>query len=304
MEERDAIKSYDPTRFTATFMPSAALQAMLKGDITKFLVVPVEEMYRHVKRAVPAVRNTSHICLFLTEGSAFLRIGTAAYTIHPGDILFVPAGSVFSFHENDVNKGFICIFHDDLLLGKPGQGEAGSDFEFLRVWGNPLVHLDAQTYSFVLHIFQRLWLTYAAQALGHIDIIRAYLIALLHEVNAFYKPLSNEQQDTSVKIIHRFKALIFSNIRRTHLVADYAALLHISPNHLNKTVKTATGKPPGKWIDEAIILEAKVLLSQSDFPISGVAAAVGITDASYFTRLFRKYEGLTPSLFRKKIEQA
>jgi AraC family transcriptional regulator, transcriptional activator of pobA len=67
-------------------------------------------------------------------------------------------------------------------------------------------------------------------------------------------------------------------------------------------VKTITGKSPTKWIDDTLVLEAKVLLYQTKLTINEVAAEIGIYDQSYFSRLFKKYEGVTPFEFRKKIE--
>ena len=52
-----------------------------------------------------------------------------------------------------------------------------------------------------------------------------------------------------------------------------------------------------------ILAEAKVLLRQTSLSISAVALEIGFTDQSYFTRLFRKYEGVTPSSFREGIEK-
>jgi AraC family transcriptional regulator, transcriptional activator of pobA len=81
-------------------------------------------------------------------------------------------------------------------------------------------------------------------------------------------------------------------------------MLNITPNHLNKLVKTITGKSPTKWIDDTLVLEAKVLLYQTSLTINEVASEIGIYDQSYFSRLFKKYEGITPLEFRKKIEKS
>ena len=297
------IKLYDPHRFIAAFMPSSELNEALHGDIGKFYIIRVEDMYRHVKHAVPASRTTMHICLYITEGEANMKIGSEQYTIQKNQMLLVPAGQVFSFHERDVNKGFICSFHDDILIGKFGKSDLMKDFEFLRIWGNPKISLDQQTSQFALNIFERLLIDYSQNGLNNLDIIQPYLTALLCEINSAYQPLSKSTQIASIGITNKFKELIYKSIKSTNQVADYAAMLNISPNHLNKTVKSITGKSPGKWIDETIVLEAKVLLNQSNFSISEIAAEVGIHDQSYFTRLFRKYEGITPTEFRKMIEK-
>jgi AraC-like DNA-binding protein len=264
----------------------------------------VEEMYRLITQAVPASRSTNHSCLFITSGEASMKIGSESYTIHKNEMLFVPAGQVFSFREGEVNKGFLCTFHTDILTGKYSQQDPLKAFDFLRVWGNPIVRLDQQTGGFVRHVFRRLLFDYSRNGLNNLEIIQPYLITLLCEVKAFYQPLTGSQQTAAVSIINRFKELVFTTVKTRHLVTDYASLLNITPNHLNKTVKQLTGKSPTRWIVEAIVLEAKVLLSQSDLTVSEVAAEVGFEDASYFTRIFRKYEGITPSDFRKMIEKS
>jgi len=114
--------------------------------------------------------------------------------------------------------------------------------------------------------------------------------------------VSASTQTNSVSITNRFRELLVDRIKTSHRVTDYASELNITPNHLNKAVRTITGKSPTKWIDEAIVLESKVLLYQSSLSISAIAAEVGLFDASYFSRLFKKYEGVTPLAFRKMIE--
>ncbi|MBT1689696.1 AraC family transcriptional regulator [Dawidia soli] len=304
MALRDNIQLYNPSAFTARFMPSPALQALLKGDFNKFLIVRVEEMYRHVTRPVPATRATIHTCLFLTEGQATMKIGSERYTIRRHEMLVVPAGQVFSFGEKDVNKGYICCFHNDMLVGKYGKSELLKEFEFLQVWGNPRLTPDNQTARFVLHLFKRLHQEYTDHGLQHLNILQPYLITLLCEVNRIYTPVATHAQTAAVTLANKFRALLFTNVCTMHRVSDYAAALHVSPNHLNKSVKAATEKSPTRWIDEAIVLEAKVLLSQSTLTVAGVALAVGLDDPSYFARLFRKHTGTTPTAFRKMIEKS
>lgn len=304
MARKSKITVYDPPSFLSRFMPSGELMALMKADYGKFLVVKLEDMYKHVTHAVPASRSVTHSCLYLTSGVANMKIGSETYTIHKDEMLFVPAGQVFSFGENDVNKGYLCSFHQDILMGKFASASLLQEFEFLQVWGNPRVRLSKEISRFVLHLFKRILYEYSHNGLNNLDIIQPYFITLLSEVKSAYEPLSTSTQTTAVHSANRFRELVFTHFRTHHLVSDYAALLNISPNHLNKSVKAITGKSPTKWIDETIVLEAKVLLSQTSFSISEIATEVGIGDQSYFTRLFRKYEGITPSEFRRRIKKS
>ncbi|RYE23434.1 MAG: AraC family transcriptional regulator [Sphingobacteriales bacterium] len=300
------IKTYDTKAFTGSFMPGYDLQGMFMNTYTRFLVVPVEEMYKHVHHAIPPSRSITHILIYLTDGEAFMKIGSDTYTISKGEMLIVPAGQVFSFEDYSdsiYNKGFICVFHEDIFVGKLFKSKVIKDFEFLQVWGNPKIEL-GETNEVVSAILSHLSAEFQQQGLGRMDIIQSQFMALLCEINAVYKPLSVSKQTAAVGLSNKFKELLSKHTYTHHMVSDYAMLLNVSPNHLNKTVKSITGKSPTKWIDEALVLEAKVLLYQTDLSISQVANDVGIADQSYFSRLFKKYEGITPVQFRKKIEMS
>ncbi len=150
----------------------------------------------------------------------------------------------------------------------------------------------------------RMYPDYVSQGLKNTEIIQAYLLALLCELQTAYRPLTGSLQKQSVALSNRFQELLFIHISDKHLVSDYAGMLHISPNHLNKVVRQVTGKSPIKWIDETLILQAKVLLYQTTRSINDVASELGLFDASYFSRLFKKHTGMQPLEFRKMIEKS
>lgn len=300
---KTSIKTHSVESFRESyFQPEQRIDALLKVDFGKFFIVKVDELIRLIKLPVPPIRSINHTLIYLTDGEAVMTIGSETYTILKDECLVVPAGQVFSFANVDLNQGYLCNFHNDIIIGKFGKADLLKDFEFLNVWGNPRIRLGEQTSQFVAPLFRRILLDYSENGLTNPAIIQSYLIALLCEINRAYQPMSASSQTNAVTITNRFKELLFSQIRTHHRVSDYAQLLNITPNHLNKSVRAITGKSPTKWIDEAIVLEAKVLLHQSNLSISEVAAEVGVFDASYFSRLFKKYEGVTPLAFRRMIE--
>lgn len=300
---KNKIRTYSTETFRDAYMqPEQKLGAILKSDFGKFFIVKVEKLIRLIKLPVPPIRSTTHTFIYLTDGEAVMTIGSETYKIFKNECLVVPAGQVYSFDNVDENHGYLCNFHNDIIIGKFGKNELLKDFEFLRVWGNPRIHLDKQTSKFVRRLLKRILLDYSANGLTNLDIIQSYFIALLCEVNRVYKPVSASVQTNAVGITNRFRELLVDHIKTRHRVTDYASELNITPNHLNKAVRVITGKSPTKWIDEAIVMEAKVLLYQSSLSISEIAAEVGLFDSSYFSRLFKKYEGVTPLAFRKMIE--
>lgn len=304
---KNTIKTYSTETFRDNFMqPVKQLDDLLKQNFGRYLIVRIEDMIQLMKLPVPPTKSTTHILMYLTEGFIEMTIGSSMYRIYENECLLVASGQVFSIGNVDVKsgKGYLIAFHPDFIIGKMGSRELLNDLEFLKVWGNPVIQLKNDAEASTSQLFKRMHTDYSANGLQHLLMQQAYFMALLAELNNAYQPLSDSPNQKSVVLSNRFKELLFSHIKTKHRVTDYAELLNITPNHLNKVVKQITGKSPTKWIDEALILEAKVLLHQTDYPINEVASAIGIMDPSYFSRLFKKYEGETPLEFRKMIEKS
>lgn len=75
---------------------------------------------------------------------------------------------------------------------------------------------------------------------------------------------------------------------------------YISKFHLSREFKKVTGATPLNYLTNRRINEAKRLLRFTKDPISSIAVSSGIPDVNYFTKLFSKYENMTPSAYRKK----
>ncbi|TMW71508.1 AraC family transcriptional regulator [Alteribacter natronophilus] len=106
-------------------------------------------------------------------------------------------------------------------------------------------------------------------------------------------PTSAEQvASEAIRFIHRHynePALKVEGIAR-------ALLYHV--DYVARCVKRTTGLTPGQYINRCRIERAKEMLLSTELDLEAVAAEVGILDRSYFSRLFKKYEGITPTAFR------
>jgi AraC family transcriptional regulator, transcriptional activator of pobA len=282
--------------------PDPKLYQIIKQDYGRFFIVNVQDLIKLSKFPVPPTRASTHTIIFLTSGVATMNIGFQKVEIHKNECLIVPAGQVFGYDKYEVNKGFLCTFDNDFLLGKIGSSDLLKEFEFLNIWANPVIKLDHKLAKYLQQTFQRVFDEYSANGLKNTNLIQAYFIAALCDLKLIYKPLSQNKSKTAVALTNKFKELLHKYIKEKHLVSDYASMLNVSPNHLNKSVKEITQKPVTKWIDETLVLEAKVLLFQTNFSISEISTELGIIDSSYFSRLFKKHEGCSPAMYRKMIE--
>lgn len=96
----------------------------------------------------------------------------------------------------------------------------------------------------------------------------------------------------------KFLQLVFDREKPPLSVSEYADMLSVTPNYLNKTVKLHTHRTAIDWIEIARLNMAKQLLKDPSVPIVEVASRVGLDDQSYFSRFFKKRTGITPSQYR------
>ncbi|MCP9235236.1 helix-turn-helix domain-containing protein [Lewinella sp. JB7] len=84
-------------------------------------------------------------------------------------------------------------------------------------------------------------------------------------------------------------------------VDELAALCHMSPSTFKREFKKEYDSSPAKYISGQKLKKARELLSLSDLPISDIAYEVGFNDPLYFTRLFKRREGVSPSAYRSRM---
>lgn len=97
-----------------------------------------------------------------------------------------------------------------------------------------------------------------------------------------------------------FRKLLEENYNNLKRPGEYASLLNISTPYLNECIKNATGYTASQIIQERIILEAKRMLYHTQKSVKEIAFDLGYPDYPYFSRMFSKATGFTPTAFKGK----
>ncbi|KGO94678.1 AraC family transcriptional regulator [Flavobacterium subsaxonicum] len=125
------------------------------------------------------------------------------------------------------------------------------------------------------------------------------LVALVaSQYLAFTKPTGNYSRFDVIS--KAFKSMLEHNFRTVKSPTAFAGLLNISVPYLNECIKATTGNSVSYHIQHRIVLEAKRLIYHSDKSIKEIAIELGYDDYSYFTRLFNRISGMTPTAFRNR----
>jgi YesN/AraC family two-component response regulator len=93
-------------------------------------------------------------------------------------------------------------------------------------------------------------------------------------------------------------AHVAKNFLRPIAESEVALLCNMSPSRFCREFKAAFDQTFVEYLANYRMVHAKRLLANPTMPVADVAVAVGFNDPSYFTRVFRKQEGVSPSEYR------
>lgn len=81
-------------------------------------------------------------------------------------------------------------------------------------------------------------------------------------------------------------------------VEYYAGQLNISTSHLTRLVKKSIGRTPSEWIASVTVVNAKLMLMQTEMSIKEIAAALHFPEQYTFRKYFKHHVGMSPKEFR------
>jgi two-component system, response regulator YesN len=109
--------------------------------------------------------------------------------------------------------------------------------------------------------------------------------------------------EKSKSLVGKVKSFIKLNIDKELTREDIAEKVYLNHIYLARIFKKETGISLSEYIQQERLKVAKELLSKSKMPVSTVAAQIGYTNFSHFSRMFRKSLGISPVDYRKKCNE-
>ncbi|MGL6198179.1 MAG: PocR ligand-binding domain-containing protein [Lachnospiraceae bacterium] len=117
-------------------------------------------------------------------------------------------------------------------------------------------------------------------------------------VETFSESMFNYIPSQNSELIKKAMTYISKHFNETITLEDIATNVHLHPSYFSSMFKTSTGSSFKEYLNMVRVEESKRLLTNTDFSIIDIAIAVGFEDQSYFSKVFKKYTGITPKQYR------
>jgi AraC family transcriptional regulator, transcriptional activator of pobA len=146
----------------------------------------------------------------------------------------------------------------------------------------------------------------AQQTIPDFAVIRLLLSTLFTMIESERKKISNTDKhfyNTQNITFRNFLRILEENFRRPEGVEFYAEKLFMSARNLNLICQNILHKSVSEIIETRKLIEAKNLLISTNRTISEIGFELGYNEKGYFTTVFKKKSGQTPSEFRNEMSK-
>jgi len=235
-----------------------------------------------------------HQILLIESGGGHIDIDGTESVLQAGTCINLPAGVVHGFDFLPETQGWVITLAAEIVA------DSLEDAEGLRAYlDKPLIVRDClHLKSYVAQLFKE----YANTEFGRAHVLRSLcgvVMGLLTREAAKAERIN--EAATEEPLFRRFSALVEEHFSDHWPVAKYANVLAVSPGHLSRVCRQATGLSASGIIQERGVLEARRLLTYTNLTISQVAYELGYIDPAYFSRVFSRAYGISPRAFRRSL---
>ncbi len=227
---------------------------------------------------------------YISEGEGWIQVGSEQLWPKPGELVFIPGGTVQSYSVTDGTPftKYWCHFKSNL------------DFTRLfRLFGIPKV-VQAGHAPELHHDFQRLTESLAESGPATSLKIQSALLSII----AYFMDHAELNYQTDVAAAAPLNLLETIRFIDRHLseeltIQELSGNAHFHPNYFIRMFKKHLGMTPMRYIHERRLEQAQQLLISTDSSVSEIAYRSGFKDVSHFSQAFKKRYGLSPTEYRQ-----
>lgn len=223
---------------------------------------------------------------FITEGDFFIDIDGRSYEAKPGQMYLLPSSSVQHYHAYNSTEARKKWIHFNCNCGKKDLFEIVKTHDFIEVDDPDYVH----------SLFDDIFARGTRQSVNDILAVKSDILKLI----SYF--LEKAQMNVSEPVLDsRFEAVlryIDEHLSEEIRLTDLSQLVFLNPNYFIRCFKNRIGMSPMEYILMTRVNRAKHLLQTSALPIKDISFMCGFSTVYYFDRIFKRYTGITPSVYR------
>lgn len=241
------------------------------------------------------------------KGNLILDIEGEITTIQKNQLIgFRPFTSIKEIEKSDDCEVTIIGIHNNLVPHFSEPFYSIEPLHLFRIKKFSKVDLTVQQLDYFNRLFDLFELKLNEQkSIFNFQKIKSIFTLISYEIIQLFLNHQNHQitELSRAKIItSNFYILLNTNINQLKGVEYFADKLNITPKHLISSVKATTQETPRKIIDRMILSEAKKMLKEECHSIQNVAEKLGFSDASSFTKFFKRNANYTPKFYQNSTE--
>lgn len=240
-----------------------------------------------------------------------INYGRTKYDFTNGALIFIAPRQVLQWDSKVVfeQRGFSINFHEDFIKGTDLAAQI-KKYGFFSYTANEALHLSPSEEKQLESIVENIELEYNNnQDSFSKDIIISQLSTLLKYANRYYERQFINRKELSHDLLEQFNLQLkkyseegLLEINGIPSIEQIANKMEVSQRYLSDTLKKETGKTTTEHLQLYLIDEAKNILLKPNKSISEVAYELGFEYPQYFSRLFKKKEGVSPTEYREKYK--
>ena len=272
------------------------LQAEQKKFAGSYFIAS-EDDYRGVTVGFPFRTFMYGIGLNYSEHHAEVQIGSTIFETQAGSLSTVGPGIVCQWMGGGSGGKFDTVYFAADIFQDEARTSWLLSMPSFQPGGNHVIRINALNRQQLRDLFMVLK-QFRNNKSKAADVIYSMLLLV---ADCHTAPAMPDTASFAVhqKVAHYFQKRLAECYLEQKSVAFYAKELHLPPKYLSEILLTVTGRSAKAIILDYILLEAKSLLRQSTMSVQDISIWLGYEDFSYFTKVFRKKEGVTPLAYRK-----
>ncbi|SDR94387.1 transcriptional regulator, AraC family [Polaribacter sp. KT25b] len=263
------------------------------------------------RESSPPITNDCYSISLKKYVEGDLNYGRTKYDFTNGALIFIAPRQILQWDNSVVfeQKGFSINFHEDFIKGTD-LAQQIKKYGFFSYSVNEALHLSPKEEKQIESIVANIEIEYQNnQDVFSKEIIISQLNTLLKYANRFYERQFLNRIEISNNLLEQFNKHLTEYFESGQLqekgipsIEHIAGKMYISQRYLSDTLKKETGKTTTEHLHLHLIDEAKNILLQPNKSISEVAYELGFEYPPYFSRLFKKKEGISPTEYREKYK--